>query len=63
METFSFFLLPKIFCLVKKRKYCRFFRFVNTWWGKFQNKKVPGYFLILGRRAMIFPIFNQKIGK
>ncbi len=63
MGTFSFFWLPKVFYLGKKGKYGRFFRFVNTWWGNFQNKKAPEYSLFLESRAGIFPIYNQKVGK
>jgi len=63
MGTFSFFWLPKVFYFGKKGKYGRFFRFVNTWWGNFQNKKAPEYSLFLESRAGIFPIYNQKIGK
>ena len=63
MGTFSFFWLPKEFYLGKKGKYGRFFRFVNTWWGNFQNKKVPEYSLFLESRVGIFSIYNQKIGK
>ena len=62
MGTFSFFWLPKVFYFGKKGKYGRFFRFVNTWWGNFQNKKAPEYSLFLESRAGIFPIYNQKIG-